>query len=428
MLIAAALVFLMQAGFLCLEAGMTRSKNSINVALKNLADLGVSAMVFWVVGFGLMFGLTWSGWFGGSGFLPEVGQGDSWEGAFFVFQLMFCGTAVTIVSGAVAERVKFGGYLLIAALVALVYPVFGHWVWGGALTGENGWLAEMGFVDFAGSTVVHSVGGWAALVACIVIGPRLDRFGPDGRPRNTLGSNQPTAILGVLLIWFGWIGFNGGSTLALNDQVAGIIADTMLAAVGGLLISSLLGWGLHGYLQPGYVVNGALAGLVAITAGCHAVPGWAAIVIGMGGGLACYLVYEWLLRLKIDDVISAVPVHLAAGIWGTLAVALFGDLEALGTGLGMWSQLGVQALGVAAAAVWTVGTVGPVLYVIHRVFGLRVSEQAERQGLNFAEHRAATELSGLASTIEEQVQTQDLSVRAPVEPFTEVGQIAAIYN
>ncbi|MEM1212356.1 MAG: ammonium transporter [Planctomycetota bacterium] len=427
-LMAAALVFMMQAGFLCLETGMTRSKNSINVALKNLADLGVSVIVFWLVGFGLMFGASWSGWLGSSQFLPEVGQGDPWNGAFFVFQLMFCGTAVTIVSGAVAERVKFAGYLAIAALVAVIYPVYGHWVWGGALTGQNGWLAEIGFVDFAGSTVVHSVGGWAALMACLIIGPRIDRFGPNGRPRYTPGSNMPIAILGGLLIWFGWIGFNGGSTLALDNSVPGIIADTMLAAVGGLIVTAMLGWVLHGYLQPSYIINGALAGLVAITAGCHAVPGWAAIVIGMGGGLVCYLVYEWLLRLKIDDVISAVPVHLAAGIWGTLAVALFGDPAALGTGLGMWSQLGVQAIGIAAAGVWTVCTAGPLLYVMNRVFGLRVTEEAERQGLNFAEHRASTELSGLATTIQEQVQTQDLSVRAPVEPFTEVGQIATVYN
>ena len=222
---AAGLVFLMQAGFLCLEAGMTRTKNSINVAIKNVADFGISALVFWAVGFGVMFGVTTQGWLGTSLFLPDLAPGEGastgWTATFFLYQVMFCGTAVTIVSGAVAERVKFTGYLLMALTVALVYPVFGHWAWGGGLLDQGGWLGSMGFIDFAGSTVVHAVGGWFGLAACLVLGARLGRFNPDGSVNETNGSNVPLAMLGALLLWFGWIGFNGGSTFALDASGPG---------------------------------------------------------------------------------------------------------------------------------------------------------------------------------------------------------------
>jgi Amt family ammonium transporter len=429
LMVCAGLVFLMQAGFLCLEAGLTRTKNSINVAVKNLADFGLSAAIFWVVGFGIMFGVTHNGWFGTSLMAPEVGGEDAWLASFFLFQAMFCGTAVTIISGAVAERVRFAGYLFMAAVVSLlVYPVFGHWAWGGAYAGEPGWLGSMGFVDFAGSTVVHGVGGWVALAACLIIGPRLGHYDEQGKPRRSPSSNLPVAMLGTLLLWFGWIGFNGGSTLSLDLTVPGIIANTMLAAIAGLMASIIAGWSIDRYPHPGTMINGCLAGLVAITAGCHAVSAWEAVVIGAVGGLVAVYVSLLLDRVKIDDVIGAVPVHLAAGVWGTLAVGLFGNLDILGTGLTRWEQLGVQGIGIAVCGALSLGVMAPVLWAAHKSLGLRVTAEQERIGLNVAEHRASTELLDFIGTIDKQAKTGDLSIRAPVEPFTEVGQIAKAYN
>ena len=230
-LISAGFVLLMQAGFMCLESGLTRSKNNINVAIKNIADFGISIVLFWGFGFALMFGASQGGLFGSSHFLTSFRGTGPWLASFFLFQAMFVGTATTIVSGAVAERMRFGSYLLFAAILSgLIYPLFGHWAWSGALGGSyTGWLAGMGFRDFAGSSVVHSIGGWVALAAVIVIGPRTGRFPKDGPPANIQGSNFPLALLGTLLLWFGWIGFNGGSAMGLSDQVPGIIARTMLA-------------------------------------------------------------------------------------------------------------------------------------------------------------------------------------------------------
>ena len=426
---AAGLVFLMQAGFLCLEAGMTRTKNSINVAIKNMADFGISALVFWALGFGLMFGATWHGWLGGSFFASDLDANDGgWTAAFFLYQLTFCGATVTIVSGAVAERIKFTGYLAMALTVAMVYPVVGHWAWAGGLLEQGGWLSELGFVDFAGSTVVHGVGGWFGLAACIVVGARLGRFGDDGTVHETNGSNVPLAMLGAMMLWFGWIGFNGGSTLALDASVPGILVNTMLAGAAGLCVAMALGYRLQGYAHPSAAINGALSGLVAITANCHAVSAAEAVLIGSVGAMVCLAVQSLLYRLRIDDVISAVPVHLAAGVWGTLAVALFGDLGTLGTGLTRWQQLGVQGIGIAACGTLCLGVGLPVFYLLQRTVGLRVSPEAEREGLNYHEHHATTELIDFASTIERQARTGDMSLRAPVEPFTEVGQIAQRYN
>ena len=432
-LLCAALVFLMQAGFLCLEAGLTRTKNSINVAIKNVADFGLCMALFWLVGFGMMFGASANGWLGTTAMALDFGSIPMWTAAFFLFQMVFCGTAVTIISGGVAERVHFAGYLFIAAIVCLfIYPVFGHWAWGGALLGERGgfgWLAERGFIDFAGSTVVHSVGGWAALAAILIVGARHGRFDPNKRGNAHMqGASLPLAMLGTLLLWVGWIGFNGGSTLAFSQNVPGIIGNTMIAACAGMLTAVLVGWYAHGYPAPSAVINGTLAGLVAITANCHAVSGVEAVIIGAVGALICLGACVLLERLKIDDVIGAVPVHLAAGIWGTLAVALFGDPAKLGTGLTMWPQLGVQALGVGVCGAFVFGVTFPILWVVNKWRPLRVDLKSEIEGLNVAEHRASTDLLDLANTIETQTRTGDLSLRAHVEPFTEVGQIAERYN
>ncbi|MEM8739387.1 MAG: ammonium transporter [Planctomycetota bacterium] len=426
--VSAALVFLMQAGFLCLETGLTRSKNSINVAVKNIADFGLSVLLFWGVGFGIMFGTTAGGWWGTDAFVPDLAGGGAGDASFFLYQVMFCGTAVTIVSGAVAERVRFGGYLYIAGIVAVVYAVFGHWAWGGAVVEQSTWLSGLGFVDFAGSTVVHGVGGWFGLIACVVIGARLGRFDAEGRAKNPSGSNLPMAMLGTLLLWFGWIGFNGGSTLAFDAAVPGIVINTMLSAAAGLVVAGVWGWIHNGYPHPGALINGSLAGLVAITANCHAVSTPEAVAIGAVGAAVCQSLSWVLLRFKIDDVISAAPVHLAAGVWGTLAVALFGDLETLGTGLSRWEQLEVQALGVAACGGICLVIGVPLLVAAQRFVGLRVSAEDEKIGLNVAEHHASTEMFDFVRTLEDQALTKDMTQRVPVEPFTEVGQIAERYN
>ncbi len=427
--VSAGLVLSMQAGFLCLEAGLTRSKNSINVAIKNLNDFGMSVVIFWAFGFALMFGTTTGGWIGHSLFFVPFDHDHTYLSAFFLFQVMFCGTAVTIISGAVAERMRFFSYLVISALISgLVYPVFGHWAWGGAFVGESGWLAKMGFVDFAGSTVVHSVGGWAALAVLFIVGAREGCFSKDGKVQHVTGSNLPLAILGVLILWFGWLGFNGGSTLSMNADVPGILANTVLAASTGMGAALLVGWKLHGYPDVSHAMNGTLAGLVAITANCHAVSSFEAALIGAVGGLIMLAVDRLLVRYRIDDAVSAIPVHLAAGVWGTLAVALFGDPAILGTGLTRTHQFLVQLAGVLSCGLVAFGVTYVILFIINRKFPLRVDREHERMGLNVAEHNASTELIDLVTIMEAQARSHDLSLRVPVEPFTEVGQIADKYN
>ncbi len=428
--ISCALVLLMQAGFLCVESGATRSKNAINVAMKNAADFVVSVMLFWLVGFALMFGDTYGGLIGSSAFLAPIGQDAAWLASFFLFQAMFCATAVTIVSGVIAERVRFNGYLLLSVLVAaFIYPVSGHWAWGGAAGGEPGWLAARGFVDFAGSTVVHSVGGWVGLAALLVVGPRAGRF-VDGKPQHIPGSNAPLALLGLLFFVVGWIGFNGGSTLALNAQVPGIIANTILAAGAGGLTTYLLcmlrpHWCVDPLLIP---MNGVLAGLVSITANAHAVTSVDAVLIGAIGGIVMLLLDQWMIQRGLDDAIGAIPVHLGAGIWGTLAVALFGDPARLGTGLDFWDQLSVQLTGVVVFGLWSFTVAWIFIRLYDRHHPLRVSRADEQAGLNVSEHGARNELVALLSAMDHQEHRSDLSYRVPVEPFTEIGQIAARHN
>ena len=429
-LICAGLVFLMQAGFMCLESGLTRAKNSINVAVKNLTDIGISVVLFWAFGFALMFGVSMGSWIGTKGFLPAVGQEGSWRAAFFVFQAMFCGTAITIVSGAVAERMRFGGYLIIAVLLStLIYPLFGHWAWNGVAQGSPaGWLGMHGFVDFAGATVVHSIAGWVALAGVLCIGPREGRFPPDGPPQKIPGHNLPVAMLGTVLLWLGWFGFNGGSALSVNEQVPGLIANTILAGAAGLVATLAIGWPLRGRPDVDLVINGSLAGLVSITASCHAVTAFSAVAIGGVGGITMLGVNYLLERYHIDDPVSAIPVHAGGGVWGTLAVALFGKPEILATGLDPNTQLLIQVLGVLVCFLWAFGIAYIVLHLINRNFSLRVTPEVERIGLNVAEHAATTELLDLLTAMDSQAKTGDLSRRVPVEPFTEVGQIAQLYN
>ncbi|NET37455.1 MAG: ammonium transporter [Cyanothece sp. SIO1E1] len=429
LLLCTGLVFLMQAGFMCLESGLTRSKNSINVAVKNMADFGLSVALFWVFGYAIMFGASQAGWIGRTGFFPSAGS-EPQGAVFFLYQAMFCGTATTIISGAVAERLKFTAYLLIAGLASgLIYPLLGHWAWNG-IAGDNagGWLENLGFVDFAGSTVVHSVGAWISLATLIIVGARQGRFSAQGSAHKIQGSDMPFSVLGALLLWFGWIGFNGGSTLALNQQVPGIILNTVLAGVAGMMTAAVLSWLRHQRLEVEFLINGSIAGLVAITACCHVVTTPLAVIVGGTGAAIAILVSYWLTRWQIDDAVDAVAIHGGAGVWGTLSVALFGQLSLVGTDLSRSNQLLVQLLGVAVGLAWAFGLSWIILTLVNRVFPLRVSAEDEALGLNVSEHRAKTDTYDLFEVMDHQAKTFDLSLRVPVEPFTEVGHIATRYN
>ncbi|MEG3640796.1 ammonium transporter [Magnetococcus sp. PR-3] len=423
------LVLLMQAGFLCLETGLTRSKNSINVAMKNLVDFSVSMTAFLALGYPLMFGSSLSGWLGW-GMPFSVGSNEPFQMVFFLFQALFCSTAVTIVSGAVAERLGFRAYLFLSALIALfVYPIFGHWAWNGLDSGQSlGWLGAAGFVDWAGSTVVHAVGGWFALALLLVIGPRTGRFNPDGSVNPITASNLPITALGALILWFGWIGFNGGSTLSLDERIGPVVLATCLGAVGGGIGGVAWSWFHQEHPSVLSAINGTLAGLVAVTAGAHALSPIAALLAGLVAGPLAMLVEQLLIKNRIDDAVSAIPVHLGAGVWGTLAVALLGDLDRLGTGLSRMSQLWVQFQGIMAACV--VAFVIPyfLLRTINRVYPMRVTPEQEWQGLNISEHGTRTELSDFLGVLREQADTGNVGLRAEVDPFSEVGLIADRYN
>jgi len=426
-LLCAALVMLMQAGFCCLESGLVRSKNSINVAFKNFADFLISSALFWMFGFAVMFGLSYGGLFGTTGFFFE-GDAAPWLVAFFLFQLMFCGTATTIVSGAVAERMRFSGYLVVAAILSgLIYPVIGHWVWGGAASGTaDGWLAARGFIDFAGTTVVHSVGGWVSLAAIIIIGPRIGRFDNDGTPIH--GHDLPLVTLGVFLLWFGWFGFNGGSTLGLTDAVPLILVNTTVSGAFGGLVALAVSWRVHGRPDVGMIMNGSLAGLVGITGSAHIMTPLAAMAIGMVAGAVMFAGTVLLERLKLDDVVGAFPVHCCGGIWGTLAIPIFGDPATWGTGLTRWEQFVVQATGVGACFAWAFGLGFALLWLINRWIPLRIDPEGERIGLNVAEHGASTEVLDLLTEMDQQRQANDFSNHVLVEPHTEIGKIASQYN
>jgi Amt family ammonium transporter len=427
LIIAALLVFCMQAGFLCLESGRTRSKNNINVAAKNITDFIISISIFWGIGFGLMFGTSTSGLFGSSHFLFGDIQSPA-NITFFFFQMMFCGTAATLMSGAVAERMSFFGYVAITIILsAAIYPIIGHWVWGGVFTKVNaGWLELKGFVDFAGSTVVHSVGGWVALVAVIIIGPRYKRF--DKKYQFPSGSNLPMASLGVFLIWFGWYGFNAGSTMVFNDQVPLILLNTSLAASWGGLAVTLIHYFHYKYIDISYCLNGVLAGLVGITASCYAVSPAESVSIGAISGIIMFYSDLLLKKLHIDDALSVVPVHLFAGIWGTLAVAIFGDPAVLATGLSFYQQLFIQIVGIVSIGAYCTMVSYILFKLLNKFMPLRVSLADEMKGLNVTEHRASNELVHLLSEMEVQQSQGNFTSSVEEEPFTEVGQIAQKYN
>jgi len=432
----AILVFIMQAGFMCMESGLSRHKNSINVALKNAADFGVSVVMFWLFGFGIMFGTSYKGIIGTDLFFFKTNISE--YQTYFVFQAMFVATAATIISGAVAERMKFAGYLAVTIIAtAIIYPIIGHWAWSSSYlsklytdvttNGNSGWLTEMGFIDFAGSTIVHSVGGWIALAGVLILGPRIGKYSSANKGKFT-GSSFPLAILGTLILWFGWFGFNGGSNGAMDETVPLILINTFLAAAFGLLTGLFISYITKKKPDPMYVVLGPLAGLVAITASCNSVDSVSAIIIGIIGCIIAIITSELLEKFEIDDVVGAIPVHLAAGIWGTVAVAIFSDLEILGTDLARIEQFKVQGIGIIAVGIFSFTISFIVLKILNNFYPLRVSPVHEELGLNIAEHGAVSVEHDLISVLDKQSSSGDLKIRGPQDPFTAGGVIGLYYN
>jgi Amt family ammonium transporter len=376
---AGSLVFFMQAGFAFLESGMSRAKNTVNVIMKNYCDMCFGAVAFWMLGYGLMFGANPTGWLGTTGFaLYKVPESE--YGMLF-FQMMFAATSATIVSGAIAERTRFSAYIIGSVIITgIIYPVFGSWAWG-SVYGGDGWLKQLGFIDFAGSTVVHAVGGWAALAAIICVGPRLGRFGPDGRPRQILGHNLTLVAMGAFILWIGWFGFNAGSTAAATVGLGKIALNThMGGAAGALGAIAMLALMRQKTLMTA-TINGSIAGLVGVTAGCHVMEPAFALLTGFVAGAMSVLAAQVLEAFKIDDVVGAVSVHVVGGVWGTLAAGLFNAADMFNP-----RQVGVQALGCLVAFVWSFGASMLMYWLIDLVVPLRASTLDEQRGLDFTEH------------------------------------------
>lgn len=376
------LVFFMQAGFTLVETGFTRSKNTGNIIMKNLMDLCIGSLGFWAIGYTIMYGDSIESFIGN----PTLFFDDAENMHNLFFQTVFAATAATIVSGAIAERTKFTTYLIFSLIMTVViYPISGHWVWQG-----DGWLTDLGFIDFAGSTVVHSVGGWAALMAALLVGPRLGKY-TNGKSNAIPGHNLLIGALGIFILWLGWFGFNAGSQLAISgdnaNAVAGIVITTNLAAAAAALTAMFVSWGLYGKPDISMTLNGALAGLVAITAGCAAVSPMGATIIGIIAGVVIVFSIEFIdKKLKIDDPVGAVSVHGVCGALGTLLVGVFATDGGLIYG-GGFHQLGVQAIGVLAIGAWAIVTSFIVLYTLKKTIGLRVSKEEEVDGLDIHEHK-----------------------------------------
>jgi len=400
--LAAFLVFLMQAGFAMVETGLTRAKNSVNIMMKNLLDFSFGAVLFWAVGYAIMYSSGDSDWFGFDKTLAFLGSANApidqdgyATSAAWLFQVVFAATAATIVSGAMAERTKLKSYIIYSVLVtALIYPISGHWIWGG------GWLSDLGMRDFAGSTVVHSLGGWAALAGAIMVGPRLGKYNKDGSVNAIPGHNLPLASLGVFLLWFGWYGFNPGSTLLAIGGVSHVAVTTTLAAATGAIGAMIISWIVFKKPDLSMALNGALAGLVGITAPCASVNTESAAIIGLVAGvLVFYSALFFERRLKIDDPVGAISVHGICGAWGTLAVGLFGqrsidiqywdESSAIHDGLffgGGFTQFTPQLIGVAAVFAFGFLSMLVIFYLIKKLVGLRVSDAEQLEGLDLGEH------------------------------------------
>ena len=376
------LVMFMALGFSMLEAGFVRKKNTSAILLKNIALYSIAGIMFYLIGYSLMY-VDVSGYIGslGGAFYDTADDltAAAEEGGYslasdWFFQMVFCATAISIVSGACAERIKVWPFMIFAAfMTGIIYPIYGAWTWGG------GWLTEMGFSDFAGSTIVHSVGGWAALTGCLILGPRAGKYGSDGKISPIAGANMPLACLGTFILWFGWFGFNGGSQLALGSAADAsamsiVVVNTNIAACGGVVAAIILSQLMYKKIDLSIALNGAIAGLVAITAGPDLTNHFLSMIIGAIGGILCTIAIPMLDKMKIDDVVGAISAHLVAGIWGTLAVGIFGSGDFL-----------VQLIGIVAAAVLVVPLSGVFFYILKGTVGLRVSEETEASGLDSAE-------------------------------------------
>ena len=376
------LVMFMALGFSMLEAGFVRKKNTSAILLKNIALYSIAGIMFYLIGYSLMY-VDVSGWIGSlNGAFYDTADdltAATEEGGYslasdWFFQMVFCATAISIVSGACAERIKVWPFMIFAAfMTGIIYPIYGSWTWGG------GWLTEMGFSDFAGSTIVHSVGGWAALTGCLILGPRAGKYGSDGKISPIAGANMPLACLGTFILWFGWFGFNGGSQLALGSAADAsamsiVVVNTNIAACGGVVAAIILSQLMYKKIDLSIALNGAIAGLVAITAGPDLTNHFLSMIVGAIGGILCTIAIPMLDKMKIDDVVGAISAHLVAGIWGTLAVGIFGSGDFL-----------VQLIGIIAAGVLVVPLSGVFFYILKGTVGLRVSEETEASGLDKAE-------------------------------------------
>ena len=376
------LVMFMALGFSMLEAGFVRKKNTSAILLKNIALYSIAGIMFYLIGYSLMY-VDVSGWIGSLGgafydtaddLTVATEEGGYSLASDWFFQMVFCATAISIVSGACAERIKVWPFMIFAAfMTGIFYTIYGAWTWGG------GWLTEMGFSDFAGSTIVHSVGGWAALTGCLILGPRAGKYGSDGKITPIAGANMPLAALGTFILWFGWFGFNGGSQLALGSAADAsamsiVVVNTNIAACGGVVAAIILSQLMYKKIDLSIALNGAIAGLVAITAGPDLSNHFLSMIVGAIGGILCTIAIPMLDKMKIDDVVGAISAHLVAGIWGTLAVGIFGSGDFL-----------VQLIGIVAAAVLVVPLSGVFFFILKGTVGLRVSEETEASGLDKAE-------------------------------------------
>lgn len=374
------LVFFMQAGFAMIESGSVRSKNTVNVLMKNYMDTCIGGLIFWLLGFGLMMGVNSTGWIGTSHFAPS--QLEGWHWSLLFFQTMFAATAITIASGAMAERIHFVAYVVSAAVVSgLIYPIFGSWAWGSLFSGE-GWLKALGFIDFAGSSVVHSIGGWVALAGIMVLGPRLGRFGRDGKSHYIAGHNLTLVALGGFILWLSWFGFNAGSTVKASVDIGRIALNTHLAACAAAVTYMIYALVRKKAVLIRSTINASLGGLVAITAGCATMNPVFALLTGLVAGLVVSIMPAVIEYFKLDDVVDAVTVHGFCGAWGTLAAGLFFEHNIFNPQI-----IAVQLVGIAVCFVWGFGVAFSVFKVLDRVLGgLRVSKQHEQRGLDYSEH------------------------------------------
>ncbi len=394
-IVAGALVFFMQAGFAMVESGFTRAKNAGNIMMKNLLDFCLGGVAYWVAGFAIMFGMS-NGFVGVSNFFASFDNSTldgQWGYTFWFFQMVFAATAATIVSGAMAERTKFSSYLVYSLIISLfIYPVYGHWAWGNLFVADNAksgaWLANKGFIDFAGSSVVHSVGGWAALAGALVVGPRIGKFLPDGRVRPIPGHSLTMAALGVFILFIGWFGFNPGSTTAANGLEARIAVNTLLAGCTGCLAALMISWLKFGKPDIGMTFNGVLAGLVAITAPCATITPLGSVILGFLAGLLVVFAVLFFDKIKIDDPVGAISVHGVCGAFGTIGAALFHENLFLGKEYDLMAQLTTQFIGVGVAFIWTFPLAWLMFKAMAMTIGLRVSKEEELEGLDITEHGA----------------------------------------